>query len=67
MIEELDLIKKELKELKDNQAYMQSLLDEVIKPPNIYIRDLARECARGNWGALKAHNKRMRAKQQKEV
>jgi len=58
MTTELDIIKKELKELKDNQAYMQIILDELTKPPEIYIRDLARECARGNWEALKAYRRR---------
>lgn len=55
---ELEILKKEIVELKNRQAWMQSILDEIVKPTNLYIKELARECSRGNWQALRDHNKR---------
>lgn len=55
---ELDLLKKEIKELKDRLISLQLEVAEWTQPPNLYLRNLAREVASGNIQALKEHNKR---------
>lgn len=50
-------LEKEILELKNKVANMQAVLDELTRPPDLYLRELARECAGGNWQALKEHNR----------
>lgn len=53
---EVERLKEEVEALKERLAQME----EHIQPEEEGIKALARECSRGNWAALKEHNRRQR-------
>lgn len=57
-MDRLTVLEKELAKVKKELAEYRAFADEVSRPSDLYLRELAREVASGNRQALKDHNKR---------
>ena len=57
-MDRLAVVEKELAKVKKELAKYRAFADEVTRPTDLYLRELAREVSSGNRQALKDHNKR---------
>ncbi len=54
----LESLQSQIDDLRKKSDRLEAILEHVTEPPNLYIKNLARETAAGNFDALKEHNRR---------